>query len=143
MMRNCLFFTRETSVLVPPIVEGDKVGLVDGLTDFQGSKDAGCGTGKNRTSGTVCYGIDDHCAAVRLPDVKSARNQGLRAFHGEVVEVKGRSVRPTSSTSQKPAVVKRPVFAPFFSMTVFVATVVPWKNNATSSGLHPCSENRR
>ena len=46
-----------------------------------------------------------------------------------------RFMRPSSSTSSKPAVVRMAVAAPFCSRIALVATVVPWMKRSTSAGF--------
>ena len=50
-----------------------------------------------------------------------------------------RFMRPSSSTSSKPSVVRIAVTAPFCSRMALVATVVPWMKRSTSAGRAPAS----
>ena len=50
-----------------------------------------------------------------------------------------RFMRPSSSTSSNPSVVRIAVTAPFCSRMALVATVVPWMKRSTSAGRAPAS----
>ena len=50
-----------------------------------------------------------------------------------------RFMRPSSSTSSKPSVVRTAVTAPFCSRMAFVAMVVPWMKRSTSPARPPVS----
>src|SRR4030095_12820437 len=67
-----------------------------------------------------------------------ARNVGVSGY---IVRsyMRERFIRPSSSTSSKPAVVRTAVTAPFCSRMEVVAMVVPWIKRSTSAGRAPAS----
>src|SRR5215470_4616448 len=73
---------------------------------------------------------------------RGARNVGVS---GSIARsyMRERFIRPSSSTSSKPAVVRTAVSAPFCSRMALVATVVPWMTRSTSPGLAPAMSRMR
>src|SRR5213594_442551 len=69
---------------------------------------------------------------------RGARNVGVS---GSIARsyMRERFIRPSSSTSSKPWVVRTAVTAPFCSRMALVAMVVPWMKRSTSPGVPPAS----
>src|ERR687892_161629 len=69
---------------------------------------------------------------------RGARNVGTS---GSIARsyMRERFMRPSSSTSSKPSVVRIAVTAPFCSRMALVATVVPWMKRSTSADRAPAS----
>src|SRR5215831_9388194 len=73
---------------------------------------------------------------------RGARNVGVSGSI-ERSYMRERFIRPSSSTSSKPAVVRTAVTAPFCSRKALVATVVPWMNRSTSLSFAPAMSRMR
>src|SRR5262245_39157020 len=67
---------------------------------------------------------------------RGARNAGVSGSMARSY-MRERFMRPISSTSSNPRVVRIAVAAPFCSRIAFVATVVPWMKRSTSAGRAP------
>ena len=71
--------------------------------------------------------------ATSLRNAPGARNTGVSGLRTRSYTL-CRIWRPISSTSLKPTVVRRPILAPFASITALVAAVVPCTKRTISSG---------
>src|SRR5882724_8932300 len=69
---------------------------------------------------------------------RGARNVGTSGSISRSY-MRERFIRPSSSTSSKPSVVRTAVTAPFCSRMALVAMVVPWMKRSTSPGWPPAS----
>src|SRR2546428_9144624 len=69
---------------------------------------------------------------------RGARNVGTSGSMARSY-MRERFIRPSSSTSSKPSVVRTAVTAPFCSRIALVAMVVPWMKRSTSPGWPPAS----
>ena len=70
---------------------------------------------------------------------RSTRGTGLSQARSKRSGVR---MRPISSTSRKPRVVRRPVGAPFFWRIAFEPTVVPWTISPTAAGAMSAARSR-